>query len=157
MISLYESILQSTNSGKYHAPLEWSKEYTKSNYKKAAKEFCKCYKVEKELELKVQSIFYAMSNYQQMQTYVTGGKLAQKLFSVDKFTFVQDPLFVDKLEYHTKYNRTSLGNFASLYGLNERLYFAYFASDNQLFFFNQATQKIEHISNNIFINYLKGK
>ena len=158
MISLYESILQSTNSGRYHAPLKWSKSYSVANYKKAAEAFCKCYGVDVDLlKSSVQSRFYAFSNYQEIEHSIVSGKMVSKMVSIKNFKFVEDPLFIDKLAINTKYNKKALGNFASMFGLNDSMYFIYFEADGVYYYFNQATARIEKVTHEIILNYLKGR
>ena len=98
MLSLYESILKSTNSGRASLPLEFSKFYTPKECSKAIKDFCKYYEI-KDRKLMVQierSIDDFVKNKMEMEYFIQDGKMQNKFMHITEFRFVKDNAFKDK-------------------------------------------------------------
>lgn len=128
MLSLYESILKSTNSGRASLPLEFSEFYTPKECAKAIKDFCKYYQI-KDRKLMVQierSIDDFVKNKMEMEYFIQDGKLYNQMFHITKFRFVKDIAFKDKLLAQS--TRVTEKN----------LYAIYFGQEKDLFLIFQA-------------------
>lgn len=104
MLSLYESILKSTNSGRASLPLEFSKFYTPKDSAKAIRDFCSYYEIkDRKLMVKIEkSINDFINNQREMEYFIDGDKLQTHDVPVKMFRFVKDTAFKDKFFAQTK-------------------------------------------------------
>jgi len=115
MMSLYESILKSTNSGRSSLPLEFSEFYTPKECAKAIKDFCKYYQI-KDSKLMVQiekTINCFVETKTEIELFVDSNhKLQSHSFNISKFRFVKDKDFKNKLLTRTNASEIDLNAYS---------------------------------------------